>query len=223
MGRSGTITLDTSTSDGEAGDVLNFDVTVNSENSMLILGLGNPNFEMNATNSTIRYNGVDMTHLVSMNQDGNSFTSIWFMKNPPTGTHSLSCGFVSPAEKVGIALVYTGAALVTPPSGTGGATSASTLTLSVTADAQDSVLVGFWTSTQDKTASSGTTEIIEHTFGGTPVKLAGSESTDPVSAGVQSLEMTHSTSQWSGAICALSPEFITSGQPAYTGGAGFMF
>ena len=224
MGRNNVVTLDSSASKGEASDTLNFSVNVNNENSFLLLGIGNiGGVEMNATNSTIRLNGVDMNHLVSMNQSSNSFTSIWYYKNPPTGSVSISGGFVSPFEKVGIALVYTGATLATPLFNSTGSDSATTLSLPITVSIGESRLVGFWTSTSAKSPSSGTTEITELSFGGVPVDVSAAESTSILSNGSQSIEQTHSGGQWSGAVCVLAPGFIMSGQPAYTGGAGFMY
>lgn len=164
--------------------------------------------------ATATYNSVAMTSIGR--NFGNRTVQMFYMINPPTGTHTLTAAWPSPALAYIEGMSYTGSAQSGQPDSSNSMSKAdsdpATQTLSTTVIASNAWLTGCGYSSggTGTTYSAGTGTSINVTQQNVNATEVGIDSNGIIGTGSQSMVLTQSISNFGGMVIASIAPFVSS-------------
>ncbi len=200
------IAIDTQSTGGQttSANNLTWSHTVTGTNPMLWVGVG----EENANDITgVTYNGVALTGLTQSNTPtGAGFSQLWYLVGPATGAHNIVVSRTGTTGRlVADAASYTGAAQSGQPDAQNNSTATAATSYNVgnsaTVVASNAWLVGYSDNSVGN-PSAGTGTVIRQQ-GSDASTLVDSNGT--VGTGAQTLTLTGTSRNWSGAIASFAP------------------
>lgn len=159
----------------------------------------------------VTYNGINLTQLVKQGRtvDNGTWSYIYYLLNPTTGTHSITVNLSSAdSSLMAAAISYTGVVQSAPESSLGTSSQSTTASMNVTTLTDSDWLTGMFYNNSGSNISAGTNTTFRGGASNTAISADTNGALNP--AGLYSLN-ANGTNIWIGVMAVISPSAAITG------------